>query len=123
MFKGSRGSICQRQELPFPITPKQAPIFNIMGIKQAARRVTRRPFPKRELIVPPATTTKAITSTIVDAMTCPKCGTFDKSGRVSCCAPGGAWFKHCGGADNRNVDHRWFEGLEACKRKFKSDNG
>ena len=27
---------------------------------------------------------------------CPNCGTFAKSGRVSCCAPGGAWYKNCG---------------------------
>merc|ERR1719201_3088543 len=47
-------------------------------------------------------------------MTCPKCGTFKKSGRVSCCAPGGAWFKNCGGAGNKNVGHRWSEGTEAC---------
>merc|ERR1712203_897227 len=45
----------------------------------------------------------------------PKCGTFAKSGRVSCCAPGGAWFKKCGEVGNKNVDHRWFEGTEACE--------
>ena len=48
---------------------------------------------------------------------CAKCGRFGKSGRVSCCATGGAWYKNCGGAANKNVDHRWFEGVEACKRK------
>merc|ERR1711934_701701 len=55
--------------------------------------------------------TPALTPTI-----CPKCGTFKKSGRRSCCAPGGAWFKNCGGAHNKNVDHKWFEGVAACKR-------
>ena len=50
-------------------------------------------------------------------MTCPKCGAFTKSGRVSCCAPGGAWFKNCGGARNGNADHKWIEGVTACKGK------
>ena len=52
-------------------------------------------------------------------ITCPNCGTFKKSGRVSCCAPGGAWYKKCGGVDNRNAGHSWLEGVEACKRKSK----
>merc|ERR1711934_458561 len=43
------------------------------------------------------------------------CGTFLKSGRVSCCAPDGAWYKHCGGVGNRNADHMWSEGVEVCK--------
>ena len=55
-----------------------------------------------------------LTSTVA----CSKCGTFTKSRRVSCCAPGGAWYKNCGGASNRDTDHRWFDGVEACKRKF-----
>ena len=83
--------------------------------------VTRRPLPERELIVraPISTSfsTSAFTSTILSRITCPKCGTFAKSGRVSCCAPGGAWYKNCGGAANKNVDHRWSDGTEACKRK------
>ena len=61
------------------------------------------------------------TPTSSNGMTCPKCGTFKKSGRVSCCAPGGAWYKNCGGVGNRNADHRWFEGIEACKRKCKAN--
>merc|ERR1719305_1436371 len=48
-------------------------------------------------------------------MACPKCGTFKKSGRKSCCAPGGAWFKNCGGIRQTKVDHKWFEGVAACK--------
>ena len=54
-------------------------------------------------------------------MVCAKCSTFGKSGRVSCCAPGGAWFKNCGGDGNRNADHRWSEGVEACKCKSKAE--
>ena len=87
------------------------------------RYVSRRPLPDRELIIrtPIAApvSTPAITSTNAISITCPKCGTFRKSGRVSCCAPGGAWYKNCGGAGNKNVDHRWLEGVEACKRKCK----
>merc|ERR1719201_1171673 len=48
-------------------------------------------------------------------MTCPKCGMFEKSGKASCCAPGGAWHTNCGGAGKTNVDHRWSDGVEACK--------
>jgi len=102
MFKGSPGSI---STTVCPTTTR--------------RYVTRRPVPDRELIfrtsIATSVSTAAITSTIANTMTCSKCGTFGKSGRVSCCAPGGAWFKNCGGAGNRNVDHRWFEGVDACK--------
>ena len=84
--------------------------------------VTRRPIPERELIVRTLVTTPAdmpgITSTIANTMRCPKCGAFEKSGRLSCCAPGGDWYKNCGGSGNRNIDHRWSEGVEACKCKF-----
>merc|ERR1719201_1427693 len=90
MFQGSPGSISRT------------------GCKH--QHVTRRPIPiilpiKRDLVG------KVVPGT----MKCPKCGTFQKSGRVSCCAPGGAWFKNCGGLGNRNVDHRWSEGVKACK--------
>ena len=54
-------------------------------------------------------------------MMCPKCGTFAKSGRTSCCAPAGAWYKNCGAAGNRRTDYRWFEGVEACTRKSKTN--
>ena len=48
---------------------------------------------------------------------CPRCGTFTKSGRVSCCAPGGAWYQHCGGSSKRKFVHSWLEGVEACTGK------
>ena len=81
---------------------------------------TSQPLPNdRELKVRTSITTTAIITTIGNSMTCPRCGTFEKSGRVSCCAPGGAWYKNCGGFGNKNVDHRWIEGVEACKRKCK----
>ena len=47
---------------------------------------------------------------------------YRKSGRVSCCAPGGAWFKNCGGLGSKFLNHRWSEGVKACKRKFKANN-
>ena len=47
---------------------------------------------------------------------CPKCGTITKSGRRSCCARGGAWFKKCGDAGDSNYDHTWTEGIEACSQ-------
>lgn len=47
---------------------------------------------------------------------CSKCGKFTKSGRVSCCAPGGAWYQKCGGSTaNKKFEYTWIEGVEACK--------
>merc|ERR1712048_644256 len=69
---------------------------------------SRQPIPERELIVHLPTTTSV-------GARCPKCSTFGKSGRVSCCAPGGAWYRNCGRAGNSDVDHKWFEGVRACK--------
>ena len=45
---------------------------------------------------------------------CLKCGIIKKSGKRSCCARGGAWFKNCGDADDTKFDHTWAEGIEAC---------
>ena len=94
--------------------------------QDAHELVSRRPIPERELIVrtPISTSisTPSVTSATANTLTCPKCGTFAKSGRVSCCAPGGTWYKKCGGASNKNVDHMWSEGVDACKRKSKACN-
>ena len=51
---------------------------------------------------------------------CPRCGTIGKSGKPSCCGRGGAWFKNCGGAGNAELDHSWFEGIQACKARSQS---
>merc|ERR1719163_2176267 len=51
----------------------------------------------------------------VDPTNCPKCGKFKKSGRASCCAPGGTWFKNCGSAGNTKVNYKWTDGANACK--------
>jgi len=96
MFTGSSGNISQT--------------LCTLNTERPTEYMSRRPIPDRELVVHAPNT-----------MNCPKCGTFQKSGRVSCCAPGGAWFKNCGRPRNRNVDHMWFEGVAACKRKFKSN--
>ena len=45
---------------------------------------------------------------------CPKC-VAKKSGKLTCCAPGGAWFMNCGDVGDPNFDHTWGEGIQACK--------
>ena len=45
---------------------------------------------------------------------CPKCGKGKKSGKLSCCARGGAWFQKCGDGDDSKFDHTWMEGIQAC---------
>ena len=52
---------------------------------------------------------------------CPKCGSIKKSGKLSCCARGGAWFKNCGDAGDTSVDHTWVEGIRACKKIVRSN--
>ena len=58
-----------------------------------------------------------ISTPVVTATTplCPKCAAIKKSGRLSCCAPGGAWFNNCGTSGNSNTDHTWVEGMQACR--------
>ena len=64
----------------------------------------------------PITTTEAPTGVIISTPTCPKCGVNKRSGKLSCCASGGAWFKNCGhGDDPVPKDHTWGEGTEACQ--------
>ena len=46
---------------------------------------------------------------------CTKCVVIKRSGRLSCCAPGGAWFENCGTSSNSNTDHTWVEGIQACR--------
>ena len=46
---------------------------------------------------------------------CPKCASTKKSGRHSCCARGGAWFKNCGYAGETKFGHTWAEGIQACQ--------
>ena len=106
MFVGSFGSITQTV-CTLAFSP---------GSTFATRQyVSRRPMPGRELILK-----TSITTSVVDNMvSCSKCSTFKKSGRISCCAPGGSWYKNCGGAGSGKGGHRWSEGVKACARKFK----
>ena len=46
---------------------------------------------------------------------CDKCVTTKKSGKSSCCARGGAWFKNCGDVGDPMFDHTWAEGIQACR--------
>merc|ERR1711874_274790 len=46
---------------------------------------------------------------------CSKCGKIKKSGKLSCCAPGGAWFKNCGDSGNSKFDHTWTDGVNTCR--------
>ena len=109
MFKGSGGSI-SRAVCKAPIT------------QGTAHRpfAGRRSITERKLIgrtpISMSVNTPSITS--VTANTCSKCGTFHQSGRVSCCAHGGAWFKKCGPVGNENVVYKWSEGVKACKSEF-----
>ena len=116
MFTGSSGSISQT--------------VCTSGLSLTAKKTTRahishRTVPERELIVrmpiSASVSTPSTISPIANTITCPKCQTFQKSGRASCCAPGGAWFRKCGGFGNQNVDHSWSEGVKACKCKFKAN--
>merc|ERR1711934_31098 len=90
MFASSEGSLADK---PCSFV---RPIYNDVG---------------RELVRRPGSTSPA------NANGCPKCGKFGKSGRVSCCAPGGAWYKKCGSAKNKNVQYKWSQGTDACKKK------
>ena len=48
---------------------------------------------------------------------CSKCGIVKESGKLSCCAPGGAWAKNCGNDGDSKFDHTWKQGILACERK------
>ena len=65
-------------------------------------------------------TTFAATRTTTTRSGCPKCVIIKKSGKRSCCARGGAWFKQCGSAGNTRAAHTWAEGLQACTQGFAS---
>ena len=60
------------------------------------------------LLTPAATATRI-------APVCPKCAAIKKSRKLSCCAPGGAWFNNCGTNGDSRSEHTWTEGVRACK--------
>ena len=53
-------------------------------------------------------------TTSVSGKECSKCGNTKTSGKLSCCARGGTWFKKCGDAGDTKFDHSWVEGIQAC---------
>ena len=71
----------------------------------------------------PTTTTVSVSavSSKISSKLCLKCGIIKKSGKLSCCARGGAWFKNCGDAGDTSVDHTWSEGIQACKTNVRSN--
>ena len=54
-------------------------------------------------------------SKVINSEGCSKCGIVKQSGKLSCCARGGAWFKKCGDVGDSNFDHTWVDGIQACK--------
>ena len=60
------------------------------------------------------TRTPAVMKTTISII-CPRCGTIDKSGKISCCGRGGSWFRNCGASGNTQLHHTWHEGIQACK--------
>ena len=63
--------------------------------------------------MPALNTPERTTTTIGKA--CRECATISKSGKISCCARGGSWFRNCGGAGKARLQHTWYEGIQACK--------
>ena len=51
---------------------------------------------------------------------CPKCGSIEKSGKMSCCGHGGSWFENCGNTGNTKLDHTWYEGIQTCNTRAQS---
>ena len=62
-----------------------------------------------------AETSTTMSAFVVSSTGCPKCDTAKKSGKRSCCARGGAWFKNCGDAGDTKYNHTWTEGIRACQ--------
>ena len=61
------------------------------------------------------TCTPAAMATTTMSSVCHKCGIIAKSGKISCCGRSGSWFGNCGSVSNSNLDHTWYEGIQACK--------
>ena len=62
----------------------------------------------------PSTTSQELSLQKTSIKECPTCAKMKKSGKLSCCARGGAWFKNCGDSDDTKVNHTWTEGIQAC---------
>ena len=114
MFKGTYGSISDTVCAPVDTSDESATTL-ATNVNQAQRQP-----PDRELIAHIVANTAQIFPTTDSPSMCSQCGKFPKSGRVSCCAPGGAWYKKCGESGGGNFDHSWSEGTNVCKRKFEN---
>ena len=57
---------------------------------------------------------KAAMTTRKAGVVCDKCAPLKKSGKHSCCAPGGTWFNKCGNAGDKDAHYSWLEGIRAC---------
>ena len=68
-------------------------------------------MPTSGAAITPATTTTATARVLA----CPKCRTVKRSGKLSCCARGGAWFGKCGDPGDSEYAYTWLEGIEACE--------
>ena len=68
-----------------------------------------------DICLPTEVPTPTMLSATSSSNECLQCGIARKSGKRSCCAHGGSWFKNCGDADDTKFDHTWAEGVQACK--------
>ena len=46
---------------------------------------------------------------------CPRCAMVKRSGKLSCCARSGSWYKNCARTSDSAFEHTWNEGLAACR--------
>ena len=56
-----------------------------------------------------------MTGVTPESTECTKCVIAKKAGKSTCCARGGSWFGKCGDPDDPDVEHTWYEGVDACK--------
>ena len=84
-------------------------IITIQLVESGWSVILRAIFP----MTAPAMTSLSVVSSS-SSNECPKCDVTKKSGKHSCCARGGAWFKNCGDASDTQFDHTWAEGVKAC---------
>ena len=45
---------------------------------------------------------------------CSVCATSKHTGKLSCCASGGSWYKKCGSPGDTRFYHTWVDGIQAC---------
>ena len=79
--------------------------FAILSIHQAALATKTTISPQKAIAA-------KTTARLRDPFVCAKCGT-NKNGKLSCCFPGGAWYKNCG----TGRDYSWTEGFAVCNHE------